>query len=110
MPALFAAQVARAPQAAAISCAERSWTYRELDEAANRLAHFLADHGAGQATGGAVVGRSAEAIVAMLGVLKTGAAYVPIDPAQPAARMRSCLRTPHRCSRSPTADLRSRLD
>ena len=47
IPVLFAAQVARAPEAVAISCGGRSWTYRELDEASNRLAHLLAAHGAG---------------------------------------------------------------
>ena len=43
IPALFAAQVARAPEAVAVSCGERSWTYRELDEAANRFARLLAN-------------------------------------------------------------------
>ena len=53
IPVLFAAQVARAPEAVAISCGERSWTYRELEEAANRLAHLLAGQGVGP---GAVCG------------------------------------------------------
>ena len=47
IPVLFAAQVDRAPEAVALVCGERSWTYRELDEAANRLANLLAGHGAG---------------------------------------------------------------
>ena len=84
IPAVFAAQVARAPEAVAVSCGERSWTYRELDEAANRLAHLLADHGVGPGERVALLfTRSAEAIVAILAVLKTGAAYLPIDPAHP---------------------------
>ena len=63
-------------------------TYRELDEAANRLAHLLAGHGVGPGECVALLfSRSAEAIVAMLAVLKTGAAYLPIDPAPPAARI-----------------------
>ena len=63
-------------------------TYRELDEAANRLAHLLAGHGAGPGQCVALLfSRSAEAIVAILAVLKTGAAYLPIDPALPAARI-----------------------
>ena len=47
IPVVFAAQVARAPEAVAISCGERSWTYRELEEAANRVAHLLAGQGVG---------------------------------------------------------------
>ena len=47
IPALFAAQVARAPEAVALTFEGRSMTYRELDEAANRLAHLLAGHGVG---------------------------------------------------------------
>ncbi len=89
IPVLFAAQVARTPEAVALTCEGRSLTYRELDEAANRLAHLLAGHGAGPGQCVALLfTRSAEAIVAILAVLKTGAAYLPIDPALPAARMR----------------------
>ena len=88
VPVLFAAQVARTPEAVAVSCAGRSMTYRELDEAANRLAHLLVGEGVGP--GQCVVllfSRSVEAIVAIVAVLKTGAAYLPIDPAVPAARI-----------------------
>ena len=86
IPALFAAQVARAPEAVALSFEGRSWTYRELDEASNRLAHLLVGHGAGPGQCVALLlSRSAQAIVAIVAVLKTGAAYVPIDPALPAA-------------------------
>ena len=89
IPVLFAAQVARAPEAVALSCGGRCMTYRELDEASNRLAHLLTGYGAGP---GCSVWRCcfpgrAEAIVAILAVLKTGAAYLPIDPALPAARI-----------------------
>ena len=92
IPVLFAAQVARTPEAVAISCGERSWTYRELEEAANRLAHLLAGQGAGPGQCVALLlSRSAEAIVAILAVLKTGAAYLPIDPALPAARIEFML-------------------
>ena len=88
IPVVFAAQVARTPEAVAISCGERSWTYRELEEAANRLAHLLAGQGAGPGQCVALLfSRSAEAIVAILAVLKTGAAYLPIDPGLPAARI-----------------------
>ena len=88
IPVLFEAQVARAPEAVAICCGERAWTYREVEEAANRLAHLLAGQGVGPGECvGLLFSRSAEAIIAILAVLKTGAAYLPIDPAVPAARM-----------------------
>ncbi|WP_256714764.1 non-ribosomal peptide synthase/polyketide synthase [Mycobacterium colombiense] len=88
IPALFAEQVARIPLAVAISCRGRSMTYRELDEASNRLAHLLAGRGVGPGQCVALLfNRCAEAIVAMLAVLKTGAAYLPIDPAYPATRL-----------------------
>ena len=59
-------------------------TYRELEEAANRLAHLLAGDGVGPGQCVALLlSRSAEAITAILAVLKTGAAYVPIDPVLP---------------------------
>ncbi len=89
IPVLFAAQVARTPEAVAVTFGGRSMTYRELDEAANRLAHLLAGLGAGPGQCVALLfNRSAEAIVAILAVLKAGAAYVPIDPAHPAARIK----------------------
>ena len=88
IPVLFAAQVARTPEAVAVTFEGRHMTYRELDEAANRLAHLLAGQGVGPGQCVALLfSRSAEAIVAILAVLKTGAAYLPIDPALPAARI-----------------------
>ncbi|MBN7552243.1 AMP-binding protein, partial [Mycobacteroides abscessus subsp. abscessus] len=85
---LFAEKVSRTPEAVAVSCGERSWTYRELDSASNRLAHLLIDQGAGPGQVVALLSnRSAEAIAAILGILKTGAAYLPIDPAVPDARL-----------------------
>ncbi|HZU46214.1 MAG TPA: amino acid adenylation domain-containing protein, partial [Mycobacterium sp.] len=111
VPALFAEQVASTPDAVALVCGERSRTYRELDEAANRLAHLLAAHGAGP---GCVVAllfsRSAEAIVAMLAVLKTGAAYLPIDPAAPAERISFLLADAAPMTAITTADLSGRLE
>ena len=111
IPALFAAQVARTPEAVALTFGDLSMTYRELDEAANRLAHLLAGHGVGP--GGCVAllfARSAEAIVAMLAVLKTGAAYLPIDPALPAARIGFMLDDAAPIAAITTAALRRRLD
>nr|MDT0526462.1 AMP-binding protein [Streptomyces sp. DSM 41633] len=81
IPALFAAQAARVPEAVAISFDGSRMTYLELDDAATRLARRLAAHGVGPGACVALLSeRSAEAIVAMLAVLKAGAAYLPIDP------------------------------
>ena len=111
IPGLFAAQVARAPEAVALSFEGRSWTYRELDEASNRLAHLLVGQGAGPGQRVALLlSRSAEAIVAILAVLKTGAAYVPIDPAVPAARMEFMLADAAPIAAITTAELAGRLD
>ena len=92
IPAAFATQVARTPDAVAVVFAGVSMTYRALEDASNRLAHMLAGRGVGSGQRVALLlPRSAEAIVAMLAVVKTGAAYVPIDPAVPAARMQFVL-------------------
>ena len=81
-------------------------TYRELDEAANRLAHLLAGRGAGPGQSVALLfSRSAEAIVAILAVLKTGAAYLPIDPALPADRIAFMLADATPIAAVTTADL-----
>jgi amino acid adenylation domain-containing protein/non-ribosomal peptide synthase protein (TIGR01720 family) len=111
IPGAFAVQVARAPEAAAISAGERSWTYREVEQAANRLAHMLAGQGVGPRQRVALLlPRSAEAIVAMLAVAKTGAAYVPIDPAVPAARMQFVLGDAAPIAAVTTAALADRLE
>jgi len=111
IPELFAAQVARNPAAAALTCGGQSWTYRELDAAANRLAHLLAEHGAGPGAFVALLfSRSAQAIIAMLGVLKTGAGYVPIDPAMPPSRVGFMLADAAPVAAVTTAALRPRLD
>jgi amino acid adenylation domain-containing protein/non-ribosomal peptide synthase protein (TIGR01720 family) len=110
IPAVFAGQVARAPDAVAISAGERSWSYREVDQAANRLAHLLAREGVGPGQRVALLlPRTAEAIVAMLAVLKTGAAYVPIDPVVPAARSEFVLTDAAPIAAITTTELRPRL-
>ncbi|MGH3640340.1 MAG: non-ribosomal peptide synthetase, partial [Mycobacterium sp.] len=111
IPQRFAEQVARTPEALALTFAGHSMSYGELDESANRLANLLAVHGAGPGESVAlVVPRSAEAIVAILAVLKTGAAYLPIDPAVPAARLEFMLSDTAPIAVITTAELRSRLD
>ncbi|WP_155766365.1 condensation domain-containing protein, partial [Mycobacterium colombiense] len=111
IPVLFAEQVARAPEAVALTCDGRSMTYRELDAAANRLAHLLAGHGVGPRQCVALLfSRSTQAIVAMLAVLKTGAAYLPIDPALPAARIEFMIADGAPITALTTAELRPRLN
>ena len=111
VPVLFAAQVARTPEAVALSGGERSRTYRELDEASNRLAHLLAGQGAGPGQSVALLfSRSAEAIVAILAVLKSGAAYLPIDPGLPSARIGFMVADAAPASAITTAGLADRLD
>ncbi|CAM4193027.1 Dimodular nonribosomal peptide synthase [Mycobacterium basiliense] len=88
VPALFADQVARVPEAVALSCVGNAMTYRQLDTASNRLAHRLTGHGVGPGDVVALLmARSRQAVVAILAVLKTGAAYLPMDPAHPTARI-----------------------
>ncbi|TDH56564.1 non-ribosomal peptide synthetase [Mycobacterium talmoniae] len=111
IPVLLAEQVARAPEAVALTFESRSLTYRELDEAANRLAHVLAGQGAGPGECVALLfSRSAEAVVAILAVLKSGAAYLPIDPMYPDARIEFMLNDAEPITAITTAGLRSRLD
>ncbi|MEU8893090.1 amino acid adenylation domain-containing protein [Streptomyces sp. NPDC048442] len=74
---------------AALVCADTTLTYEELNSRANRLAHVLIDRGVGRGDLiGVALDRSIDLVVALLAVLKTGAAYVPIDPAFPADRIR----------------------
>ncbi|WP_116377755.1 non-ribosomal peptide synthetase, partial [Mycobacterium sp. MFM001] len=111
IPVLFGAQVERVPESVGLRCGGRSWTYRQLDQAANRLAHLLVGYGAGPGQCVALlVSRSAEAVVAMLAVLKTGAAYLAIDPGLPAARIEFMLADAAPIAVLAHADLAARLD
>ncbi|WP_316775280.1 non-ribosomal peptide synthetase [Streptomyces sasae] len=87
LPRLIAEQAARTPHALAVAAGEDTLTYAELDARAHRVAHRLHALGAGPET---VVGvrleRGADLIPCLLGIWRTGAAYLPLDPAQPAAR------------------------
>ena len=111
IPEVFAARVAGAPEAVAVRFEGRSWSYRELDEASNRLAHWLVERGAGPGQYVALLlPRSAQAIVAMLAVLKCGAAYVPMDAAHPDARISFMLADAAPIAVITDAELRPRLE
>lgn len=84
----FAAQVAKTPDAIAVSAGEAALTYRELDERASRLACRLADLGvASQDSVAVLLTRSIDLVVAIVAVVKAGAVYLPLHSAYPPARM-----------------------
>ncbi|WP_432142197.1 amino acid adenylation domain-containing protein [Streptomyces sp. bgisy084] len=90
LPARFEAQAARSPGATAVTFEDTALSYAQLNARANRLARLLVERGAGP--GGIValaLPRSAELITALLAVLKSGAAYLPLDPGYPAERLRT---------------------
>ncbi|MEX5711744.1 amino acid adenylation domain-containing protein [Parafrankia sp. FMc6] len=88
----FEEQVARTPEAVALVGDEGTLTYRELNERANRLAHHLHRAGAGRGTFVALcLERGFDMVVAVYAVAKSGAAYVPLDPDLPPARLRFML-------------------
>src|ERR1700683_537037 len=85
---LFEQQVQRTPSATAVEHEDRQLTYGDLNRRSNQLAHYLRESGVKPKTRVAIcVERSVEGIVALLAVLKAGAAYVPLDPAYPAERL-----------------------
>ncbi|MEE8525380.1 MAG: amino acid adenylation domain-containing protein [Thermoanaerobaculia bacterium] len=95
---LFEAQVERTPNRVALLCGDETLSYRELNARANRLAHHLRQRTSGSRVAGppeTLIGvclqRSPEMVIALLAVLKAGAAYVPMDPAYPAERLRYML-------------------
>ena len=84
----FETQVEKTPDAIAVRCEESQLTYRELNERANQLAHYLQKLGVQPDTlVGLCVERSLLTIVGILGILKAGGAYVPLDPANPQSRL-----------------------
>ncbi|MGA9768119.1 MAG: amino acid adenylation domain-containing protein [Blastocatellia bacterium] len=90
--ALFSSQALENPEAVALICQEQSLSYRELNERANQMAHHLRSLGVRSESLVAVcLERSAELIVSLLGVLKAGGAYIPLDPGNPAARLVTML-------------------
>ena len=92
LPALFEAQVRRTPDNTAVVFEDTTLTYAQLNARANRLARLLIERGVGPEQFVALaVPRSVEMIVAVLAVLKAGAAYLPIDPDYPPARIKLML-------------------
>ncbi len=81
-------QVRRTPHAVAVESGDRQLTYQQLNDKANRLAHYLRTLEVGSDTPVAIcVDRSLEMVVAVLGILKAGGAYVPLDPNYPRERL-----------------------
>ena len=92
LPALFERQAAQTPNAAAVVSGEISLSFAELNERANHLAHHLISLGVGpESLVGIALNRSIDMIVALLGVLKAGAAYLPLDLDLPEARLEQML-------------------
>ncbi len=85
---LFSAQVAKTPDAIAVIAGSQQLTYKELDEKANQLAHYLSSLGVGrEVLVGICCDRSLPTIVALLAILKAGGAYIPLDPTFPQERL-----------------------
>ena len=86
------AQVEKTPDAIALVFEDQQLTYRELNNRANQLAHYLQKLGVGpEVLVGICVERSIEMVVGLLGILKAGGAYVPLDPSYPKERLRFML-------------------
>ncbi|SFJ64582.1 amino acid adenylation domain-containing protein [Thermoflavimicrobium dichotomicum] len=88
IPDLFTAQAEQTPSAIAVEWRGQQWTYQELDQRVNQLAHYLQQLGVEpESLVGICMERSFDLIVAILGVLKAGGAYIPLDPNYPAERI-----------------------
>jgi amino acid adenylation domain-containing protein len=93
---LFALQAARTPQNIAVTFEGNSLTYQELNARANRLAHYLIKLGIGaEVRVGICVDRSLETLVGLLGIIKAGGTYLPLDPNYPSERLGFMLEDSH---------------
>ena len=93
LPSYIEQQVDRTPDGVALTCQDQVLTYRELNARANQLAHYLRSLGIGpDALVGICLQRSVEMVVGLLGVVKAGAAYVPLDPDYPRDRLEYMIR------------------
>ncbi|HYC29179.1 MAG TPA: amino acid adenylation domain-containing protein, partial [Chitinophagaceae bacterium] len=90
---LLEAQVYKTPEAVAVACGDNVLTYAQLNERSNQVAHYLMQRGV---QAGSLIAlctaRNIEMVVGIMGILKAGAAYVPIDPSYPAERIRYMLK------------------
>ncbi|MEM9217768.1 MAG: amino acid adenylation domain-containing protein [Cyanobacteria bacterium P01_F01_bin.150] len=85
---LFEEQAKRTPEAIAVTFNDQSLTYRDLNQRANQLAHYLQEHGIGpNVLVGICMERSLEMLVGLMGVFKAGGAYLPLDPHYPKDRL-----------------------
>ncbi|KOG59479.1 non-ribosomal peptide synthetase [Streptomyces flaveolus] len=110
LPALFARQAARTPDAPAVQHGATTLTYAELDARANRLAHRLAELGAAPETFVALaLPASADLVVAVLAATKAGAAWVPLDPEYPRQRLELMLAETAPCAVLATEESARRL-
>ena len=92
MHELFAQQVERTPHTSAVVFEEVTLTFAELHQRSNLLANYLQSKGVGAETVvGVMLERSVEVLVAVLGVLKAGGAYLPLDPEYPRERLQFML-------------------
>lgn len=93
LPHLFERQVALYPDSCAVSDGYQKLTYRELNQRANKMAHYLHLQGIGEGDILALImGRSADLLVALLAIVKAGAGYLPLDPNYPSERINYTLR------------------
>ncbi|HLG54210.1 MAG TPA: amino acid adenylation domain-containing protein, partial [Vicinamibacterales bacterium] len=110
LPSLFEAQATRTPDAIALVANDALVTYSQLNARANQLAHVLIDCGIGpERVVGIALERSVEMVIAVLGVLKAGGAYLALDPEYPAARLSLMLDDGHPVTVLSTTAARSRL-
>src|ERR1700742_1005179 len=88
LPELVTQRAARSPDAVAVVYEGRRYSYREIDEEANRMAHWLIEQGIGTEDRIAVLlDKSPELVTTALGILKAGAVYLPVDPTYPEDRL-----------------------
>ncbi|MDL2082252.1 amino acid adenylation domain-containing protein, partial [Streptomyces sp. GXMU-J15] len=110
IPEVFEQHAAQTPEAVAVSFEDESLTYAELNERANQLAHLLIGQGIGpEQTVALALPRSLELVISVLAVLKSGAAYLPLDPDYPADRLTYTLADAQPTHLITTADTASTL-